>query len=187
MASTGNVFPGTGENLDRGGATDWVSPGNVVSDNATDATCNAGASGSDYLVLRNFDFSAIPLGSTINGITVRFEASEHSTGSETVSAQLQNDTGTLIGSAKTVSVAGTAKTVYTLGSVSDIWGTSAGTLTRAMVQNATFGVRIWYTTAQDVRIDYGTMAVEYTAPGSGGPKRLVVTYPVTSLLRGMVT
>lgn len=188
MASTGDVFAGTGENLDRSGATDWVTPGNIVSDNTTDATNNAGASGSDYLVARNFNFSGIPLGATITGVTVKFEASEHSTGSETVSCQLQNDVGALIGTAKTTSVNGTAKAVYTLGGIADIWGTTGGTLTRAMVQDVDFGVRIWFVTAQDVRIDYVTMAIEYTVPGQN--KRLVDATPGylgQSLLRGLVS
>ena len=76
MASTGNVFPQTGENNAGIGATAWTNPGNVVSDNTTDATCNAAAS-SQYLVARNFGFT-IPADATIGGITVRVEASSGS-------------------------------------------------------------------------------------------------------------
>lgn len=162
MANTGNIFAGTGENNAGIGATAWTNPGNVVSDNATDATCNAAAS-SQYLVARNFDFSSIPAGATITGVLVRVEASEHSTSTEALRAQLQNDSGTLVGSAKTTSnegsISGTAKSVYTYGSTSDVWG---ATLTLAIVQDADFGVRFWFTTAHDVRIDYVTMAIEYT-------------------------
>ena len=157
MASTGNVFAGTGENNAGIGATAWTSPGNVVSDNTTDATCDAAAS-SQYQVARNFNFSAIPAGATIVGVTVRVEASEHSGGTESLNAQLQNESGTLVGSSQAQTLNGTTKAVYTYGSTSDLW---SATLTRAIVQDADFGVRLWFTTAHDVRIDYVTVAVEY--------------------------
>ena len=164
MPNTGNVFAGTGENNAGIGATAWTSPGNVTADDATDATCNAGAS-SQYLVARNFNFSSIPSGATIVGVLVRAEASEHSAGTEALLAQLQNESGTLFGSSKSASnegnISGTAKAVYTYGSTSDVWG---ATLTQAIVTDADFGVRFWFTTAHDVRIDYVTMAIEYTVP-----------------------
>ncbi len=164
MASTGNLFPGTGENIDRGGLTDWVSPGNIVSDNATDATVVGGASGSDYLVARNFNFSAVPANATITGITVRVEASEHSTSTESLSARLQDASATLVGSTKANTISGTGKAVYTYGGSADTWTASP---TAAMIHDPDFGVRLWFTTAHDIRIDYVTMALEYTVPSVG--------------------
>ena len=164
MPSTGDVFAGTGETVDRAGLTAWTTPENVVSDNASDATCNG--TGSDYLVARNFDFSAIPALATITGVLVKVEASEHTSGTEPLLAQLQDETATLAGSSKSTSnegsISGTPKAVYTYGSTSDVWG---ATLTRAIVQDADFGVRLWFTTAHDIRIDYVTMAIQYTVPG----------------------
>lgn len=164
MANTGNVFPGTGENNAGLGATAWADPGNIVSDNTTDSICAAAAS-SQYLVARNFDFSAIPDGSTINGIFVRIEASEHSASTEALLAQLQDAGGALFGSSKSNTIegniSGTAKAVYTYGGTADVWG---ATLTAAIVKDADFGVRFWFTTAHEVRVDYVTMAVEYTVP-----------------------
>jgi hypothetical protein len=157
VSSTGNIFPVTGENVDRGGLTAWTNPGNIVSDNTTDATCNA--TGSDYLVARAFDFSAIPDGATIAGITVRVEASEHSAGTEALSGQLQDETAALVGSAKQQTISGTGKAVYTYGGTADVWGAS---LSAAIVKDPDFGVRLWFTTAHDVRVDFVTMAVEYT-------------------------
>lgn len=157
MPSTGNTFPTVGENNADIGATAWTSPGNVVSDNTTDATCNAAAS-SQYLVARSFGFT-IPGNARILGVTVRLEASESSTGAETVNAQLQNDAGTLIGNLLTASVNGTGKTVYTYGSVTELWGTT--TLTAAVCNDADFGVRFWFTTAHNVAVDFVTVAVEY--------------------------
>jgi hypothetical protein len=158
VSSTGNIFPATGESVDRAGLTAWTNPGNVVSDNTTDATCNG--AGSDYLVARNFDFSVIPAGAAIAGITVRVEASEHSAGTEALSGQLQDETATLVGSSQPQTISGTGKAVYTYGGTADLWG---ATLTAAIVKDPDFGVRLWFTTSHDVRIDYVTMAVEYTA------------------------
>jgi hypothetical protein len=162
MASTGNVFPGTGENNAGIGATAWTNPANVVSDNATDATCNAGAS-SQYLVARNYSL-AIPTNAVFEGITVRIEASEHSTGTESLNGRLQDETGTLVGTSKAATISGTTKVVYTYGSTSDVWGLTS--LTPAQVNDADFGVRFWFTTAHDVRVDYVTLALEYTDASS---------------------
>lgn len=163
MANTGNIFCGTGENNAGIGATAWVNPGNIVSDNATDSTCTAAAS-SQYLVARNFNFSSVPANATIAGIVVRIEASESSTGAETLNAKIQDDTGALVGDTKTNSINGTGKTVYTYGTISDVW-TSAPTGSK--VHDADWGVRFWYTTAHNIAVDFVTMQLEYTIPGPG--------------------
>lgn len=162
MASTGNTFPGTGENNADDGVTAWTNPGNITADDGANATCST-ASSSQWLVGRNYGFS-IPSGSTINGVTVRLEAAETSPGNESVAAQLQNDSGTLIGSSKTNNVNGTSFTVYTYGSSSDVWG---ATLTTTIVNHANFGVRFRYQTSHDVQVDYCTIAIDYTEPSVG--------------------
>lgn len=159
MATTGALFCLTGENNNGIGATAWTNPTNISSDNATDATCNAAAS-SQYLVGRNIA-AAIPTGSTINGVIVRVEASEHTAGTESLNAQLQNDAGALVGSSKAATISGTAKAVYTYSTSTDTWGAS---LTETIVENVNFGVRLWFTTAHDIRIDYVTIEVFYTEP-----------------------
>lgn len=164
MASTGNVFPTVGANVDRASSTAWTNPGNVVSDDATDTTVVVP---SDYLVTSGYDFSVIPDGSTILGITVRVEASETGSGTSTYIPQLHSDTTpTLIGSAKTaVTVSGATKVISTNGSTSDTWGAS---LTAAIVKNSGFGVSIWSTdTVNTLAIDFVTIAVEYVAPATG--------------------
>lgn len=173
MPSTGNVFAGTGESVARGAGADWTSPGNIVSDNATDATCTApDANGSDYLVARNFDFSAIPAAAVILGAFVRVEASESSTGTEPLLAQLQDAAAALVGASKSTaiegSISGTSKSIYTYGGTSDLWGAA---LTAAMVKDPDFGVRLWYATAHNIAIDYVTMAIEYQL-GSQPPQMI---------------
>jgi hypothetical protein len=157
VPSTGNIFPGTGENNAGIGATAWTNPGNILSDNATDASCTAGAS-SQYLVARNFSFGSIPSDAMIVGVTVRIEAAESSAGTESLNAQLQDASGALFGSSKSNTISGTGAAVYTYGGVLDTWGAA---LTPTIVGNANFGVRFWYTTAHNMTVDYVTVAIEY--------------------------
>lgn len=175
MSSTGNVFPGTGANDAGIGATAWVTPGNITADDTVNASCTAAAS-SQYLVAKNFNFSAVPVNATIAGITVRIEAAESSTGSETLNARIQDEGGALTGTGKTASINGTSPTVYTLGSTSDVW---SATPTGAKVHDADWGVRFWYTTAHNMTVDYVTMALEYTVPGLGTATETDTALPLT--------
>jgi large repetitive protein len=152
-----DIFPGTGGNNAGIGATAWSTPTNILANDNNVATCNAAAS-SQYLVASNFSFT-VPATATIKGITVKIAATESSSGTETLNAQLQNESGTLVGSSKTVSLSGTGETVYTYGSTSDLWG---ATLTPAILNDADFGVRFWFTTAHNVTVDYVTVSVEYS-------------------------
>jgi hypothetical protein len=155
--TTGNTFPLTGANDAGIGATSWVNPTNILSDNNATSTNNAGAS-SQYLVAKNFAFT-VPAGATIAGITVRIAATESSGGTENVNARLQNATGVLIGDTKQTTWNGTTEAIYTYGGSADGWNAS---LTPSIVNDADFGVRFWYTTAHRVTVDYVTVAVEYT-------------------------
>lgn len=155
--STGNIFPASGTNNAGIGATAWTNPGNIVSDNNSTASCNAGAS-SQYLVASNFTFE-LPSGAVVLGITARAGGTESSGGTESVNMQLQDESGALFGSSKSVTWNGTSETVYTYGGASDLWG---ATITEAIVEDADFGVRLWFTTAHNITVDYITLAVEYS-------------------------
>lgn len=153
MPVTANNLAGTGENNAGIGATAWTSPGSVTADDTVDATCNAAAS-SQYLVARNFGFTVPPF-ATINQVVVQVEASEHTAGTESLNGQLQDDSGTLLGSSTAQTISGTGKAVYTY--------TFPGTgLSPGIVNDADFGARFWFTTAHDVRIDYVRAQVSYT-------------------------
>lgn len=157
MPSTAARFPTSGTTVDRAGATAWTNPGNIVSDNASDATA---AVPTDYLIATNFGF-ALPANATIRGVTVRVEASETGTGASEYIPQLVSDaTPTLIGAAKTaVAVSGTTPTVSTNGGPTDLW---SATLTPAIVNSTGFGVAIWSTdTTNTLAIDYVTIQVEW--------------------------
>jgi hypothetical protein len=158
MSSTGNVFPTVGANVDRAASAAWTTPGNVVSDNGSNASV---AVPSDYLVTSAYGFT-LPAHAVIVGVTVRVEASETGGGNSNYIPQLHSaTTPTLIGSAKSaVTVTGTTPTVSSNGGTSDLWG---ATLTPAIVNAAGFGVSIWSTdTGNTLSIDYVTIAIEYT-------------------------
>ncbi len=162
MANTGNVSAGTGESNSGIGATAWTNPTNISVSDGSVATCSAGGSGSHYLVARNFGFS-IPEGSVIYGVRVTIEAAEFSGGTEPLLAQLQDSSASLFGASKSTSnegsISGTNDTSYTYGSTTDTW---SATLTPSIINSANFGVRFWFVTPHDVRIDYVTMAIEHT-------------------------
>lgn len=178
MSSTGNKFPASGTSVARGTNTDWTNPGNIGADDTTDATCaDAGGTGSDYLVAANFSLG-VPAAAVILGVTVRAEASEHTSGTEALSAQLQDDTATLVGASSNQTISGTTKAVYTWGSASSLWSAS---LTPAIVNDVDFGVRFWFTTTHDIRIDYVTLAVEWAIPAGVGAITITGQTPTVSV------
>lgn len=160
MASTGNVFAGAGSTVDRAGAAAWTNPGNVVSDNATNATTTT--TPTDYLIASSFGFSSlVPANVAIRGITVRVEMTETGTGSSNYVVQLCTDTTpTLVGNASgSITISG-GPAISTTGGIADLWGT---TLTAAQVRAAGFGVALWSTdTINALQCDFITIAIAWT-------------------------
>lgn len=161
--STGNVMAGAGTSVDRAGSTAWTNPGNIVSDNATDATC---ATPCDYLIAA-YDFD-IPAGATVAGVTVRVEATETGSGSSNYVPQLcSNTTPTLIGSAKTAVGVTNGPVISSNGGAADLWGAA---LTPSIVNANGFCVALWSTdTTNTLLIDFVTMAIDYTVPATINP------------------
>lgn len=159
MANTGDVIAGTGENVTGRGSTAWTSPGNITSDDGSDATCSSGSAGSNYLRARNFSFSGVPTNATINGMLAKIEASEHAAGNESVHAQVDDPVVGLTGDDKTTTVNGASKSVYSWGGIADGWNAS---ITPGVLHNVNWGVRFWFETTHDVRIDYISVQIEYT-------------------------
>lgn len=159
MPNTGNTFPTVGATVARASNTDWTSPGNVVSDNASDATA---AVPTDYLVCSGFGFT-IPTAAKIVGAILRVEASESGGGDSSYISQLISaTTPTLIGTAKAaVTVSGTTKVISSSGGSGDLWG--ALQLTPAIVNAAGFGVAIWSDDAGNtLAVDFVTLDIYYT-------------------------
>lgn len=152
---------------------DWTSPGSVTADDGTSASCTAATFDSPdqtyVLKATGFDFSEIPDGSTINGVTCRVNAWYNlTTGTGSLDlCQLLDATGAKVGTnqcATPVALTLTNTTVITKGGASDLWGNA---LTAAWVKDPDFGVALGVLATQansDVFIDYVTLEIDYTAP-----------------------
>jgi len=141
-------------NIDWSGAT----VANLNSDNGQYATVALDYPQISYrLKAQAFDFSAVPDGATINGITV--EIDRKSSVANTVRdyrVQLLDASGALVGSSKaSTTYYPTSDTVATYGSSGDTWSASP---TAAMVKDSDFGVVLSVKCAGG---DFGTASVDY--------------------------
>lgn len=162
--ATAATLPTSGTSVDRAAATAWTSPGNVVSDNATDTTC---AVPCDYLVTSTYGFG-VPSTATILGVTVEVEASETGTGNSNYVVQLISAaTPTLIGNpTSAITINGTTKAISTSGGAANLWG---ATLTPAIVNASGFGAVVYSTDATNtLAIDFTRITVTYAVPGAAG-------------------
>jgi len=174
VASQGPLFPGTTGTLANAGTSEnaeaWVSPGNIVSDNATEASITAATYDSpdlsQLLVASNFGFT-IPASSTIDGITVEVDRRSIIAGSGQ-DFRVQLATGTafanLVGSNKadTALTWPSTSTIKTYGGAADTW--TAG-LTTAQVNAAGFAVMLTCKAIianADVGVDFIRVTVNYT-------------------------
>jgi hypothetical protein len=178
VASTGAVFPTSGTTTSESPWLDeaWVNPGNILVDDATNAAVTATTFdvGDQTQVLKafGFDFSTIPDGSTINGVTVRVEASADSALVLIDLAQLLDvsraKVGTNLALAPTNDIPlSTSATVYTIGGASELWGNA---LTAAWVKDPDFGVAIGVradTNNSQAFVDYVTIEIDFTPPAEG--------------------
>lgn len=172
MASTGAKLPTSGTSVSASPWSDnaWSSPGNVTAIDSTYASVTASTFDTNDQTTRlrcvGFDFSSIPDGSTINGISVTIHNADYANGSGSIDLAQLVEGGTPLGDNKyaTPQALTTTPTDYSLGGTSDVWG---ATLTAAIVKSATFGIDLGcLSTAAntDVFIDAVEMTVEYTAP-----------------------
>lgn len=196
MATSGPLYPGTTANLSNAGTSEsaeaWVNPGNVASDNATEATITAATYDSpdisQILVCSNFGFT-IPAGSTIQGITVEIDRrSIIASSGKDFRVQLAKGTtfADLVGSnlAVPATIWPSTTAVATYGGAANLWGT---TWTDAEINASSFAV---FLSAQanianaDVGVDFVRVTVTY-APIVGGT--LSVTGTATVARNGTVT
>ena len=178
MATTTAKYPGSATSVTEGSWTGntWVNPTNITAAGSVFSTITAPSydAGVYSYKLRatNFDFSAIPANSQINGIIVIAGGVRYDAGTADIGLLQLVDNGTPIGDNKyatPAAVTGTASN-YTKGTSTDLWNTS--TLTAAKVKSSTFGVdfgMIARSANSDVSIDYITMEVYYTPPLTYSP------------------
>lgn len=186
-ATTGAKYPTLGETISEAPWSDntWSTPTNIYSDNGATANVTASSydNGDQTYVLKatGFDFSAIPDGSTIDGVIVRANSwyrSGQGSGSMDL-CQLLNTSKAKVGTnncSTPVALTTTNTTIITKGSSTDLWGNA---LTTAWVKSANFGVAIGIlaTAANaDVDVDYVTVEIYYTPPPNNPPS-LTVSQP----------
>lgn len=144
--------------------------GNITADDTSYALITAATYDSpdqSYLLLaKGFDFSSIPDGSTINGITVVVRAWYANGTNSGDHIRLLDTAGAAAGTNKwsTPQALTTSQANYTLGGASDLWGNS---LTAAWVKDADFGVALGFAATganSDVFVDFVTIDIDYTAP-----------------------
>lgn len=174
MATTGEVFPTAAETVAEAPWSDntWLTPGNLTANDGAVAEITAATydAGDQSFVLKGytFDFSVIPDGSTINGVTARIEA-RWAAGSAAIDLlQLLDVSRAKVGTNKAATpIALTSTlTVYTQGGAADLWG---NTLTDTWVKDPDFGIAIGMVANSantDVEADYVTLEIDYTAPAA---------------------
>lgn len=175
MASVGPQSPtAAASNNQIGGTAQWLNPSNVyASDNSkTVASLSGPNSQSCDLDVTGFDFSAIPSGSTIDGIVVEIEKFVSTTATSPRDKTIQ----LLIGSAAagankaTGTTWPTSDTYITYGSSVDKWSL---TPSHSDITGAGFGVRVRTQRSAgkggpETYVDHVRITVYYTAGGGGG-------------------
>jgi hypothetical protein len=168
--TTADTYPTAA--LDVSGTGQWVNPNNILAQDLAVATCTRGAGATTaYIRGTGFDFSAIPEGSTILGVSVRMRVSAGVVNTfkdfdvRLTSAAFPDGVGS---QNKAQGVPITAALVdYTYGGANDQWGETA--LTDAVVRDPTFGfqarwIRFLGAGAQTVNVDAFAMTVTYVPP-----------------------
>src|SRR3990170_343 len=173
MATTGAKYPTAAVTVSEApwSDNDWTTPGNIYADDGATANVTAATfdSPDQTFVLKayTFDFSAIPGGSTIDGVICVVNC-WYANGSVSIDLMQLLDTsrakvGTNQCAAPVALGTGTGGTV-TKGSSSDKWG---NLFTAAWVKNSNFGVSLGFLATgnnADVFVDYVTLEVYYTPP-----------------------
>lgn len=179
MADTGLITTGTGANNTGIGTIAWSNPTNiqvVSSSRATSAVTKNGIT--NYLFATNFDFSAIPDGSTIDGIYVSAPVSDGGANTNREHTIKLIVGGSVAGSNKAAAVSwnpGSSggsgpHTTRTWGGASDLWGL---TPSAAEVKASNFGLAIAVTNTAlgtyTLGVHYVQMQIYYTEPeGNAG-------------------
>ena len=162
MATTGVKYPGTVEDDASVGTVAWTNPGNVAADDGSNATASLFVEQSHYLVARNFDFSAIPTGSTIDSVVVTVQRDGTSGNVEDVIVKLWQAGPAGDNHAASGYWGGPSENIGYSG-----FGTWGLTLSRDDVNDADFGVCISVendTGGAIPAIDFITMEIVYTPP-----------------------
>jgi len=156
---------------------DWVSPTNIYADdtNYASVTDNTYDPPDQTYVLKayNFDFSAIPDGATILGVTCVVSAWTAAAKVQSLDlCQLLDTAGAKVGTnmAATPIQVGVVEggALDPIGAADNLWGNA---LTPAWVKNSNFGVALGFvsgTANSDIFVDYVTLEIEYSSEDYSG-------------------
>jgi len=174
MATTGAIAPTAAETVAEDPWSDanctWLNPGNIYGAGEASVVHASFDSPDQTYVLKayTFDFSAIPDGSTIDGVQVVINARYAVAAVSLDLCQLLDAARAKVGTNQysTPQALTTSAANYTVGNSTDKWGNA---LDAAWVKDADFGVAIGAVAGganSDVFIDSVTMEVWYTAPAA---------------------
>jgi hypothetical protein len=171
MATTGPKYPTVADTSRTPPHSDnnWNDETNIYADDGNNASITAAQYDTDdqsYLLrAQGFDFSEIPDGATINGVTAVINT-WYANGSVSIDyCHLLDTSGNPVGDnhcATPVALTTTDTDTVTEGGASDKWGNS---LTDTWVKNANFGVALGFIATgdnADVFVDYVTLEIDYT-------------------------
>ena len=157
---------------------DWTNPSQALTSNAAAASSGGGGSYTKVLGLRSLEgYLQIPDSATISGIQiilVMSTVSLASGGNMTGYIDLVKATDTRVGSQKTQSIPAGSGASYTLGTSSDVWGSS---LTAAEVKDSGFGVDVgfFYSGSYSVSIEQVYATIYYSYSDSTGRRGVYTT------------
>lgn len=197
MTDTGWIIAGAGVSDDTVGAAPWVNANKIIADDATDTSVSLpNGAISEYLKATNFDFTGTNLANadTIEGIEVRIERGQSSTGIVDTTIKMVNTAGSIVGENKSATAAwGTYPDVVSWGGTSDTWGNS---FTGEDALNSNFGV-VFNATSTAVTsvasVDYIAIKLHYSrkfiteGTGTVGTRIIDKDYPVTEGLEAGTT
>lgn len=173
MTTSGPNSAGTGANDASVGTKAWTTTSSITTSNNSYATIGSSMTTNQttqYLKCTNFSF-AVPVGATVNGITVEAELAEQDSYGGTRDLAVRIVKGGTIGSTDKSRVlvdwpSPDINTYVVYGSSSDLWGE---TWTYSDINDSTFGfaIRAQYSGAKTSkpRVDHVRITVTYTAGG----------------------
>ena len=168
MADTGTKYPATISTVQEvGDDNDWVTPGEVVSDNGVYGEITAASfdlNDTSYLLKATNPSMGVPAGATINGILVEIERHYEAGTVADYDVCLTKDGSARVGDDKSTGATfPTADAITSFGGATDLWGT---TWTVDEINATTFGVLYkMQATANnaDGFVDFIRITVYYTA------------------------
>jgi len=180
MASS-TQSPANGTSLDDASGANIGNAANVVASDDTYAqtTISLGGNHTDYFVAYDFDFSAIPDGSSIDGVIAHVEAKKNQATTGAFRHVYRYNGSAVEGDDQAAGegLVEDVDTVFDFGAADDPWGWILST-----IQDPAYGFAASFDAAmgQTITVDHMPMTVHYTPPAAG---RTIIGSPTISAQR----